>query len=786
MAGTSLSRKETGRRYNLVKSLPTKDDVTVALAEMSLAHYIRQAWHIVEPKKPLMWNWHLDAICDHLQAVSRGEIHYLLINVPPRHTKSLTVMVFWPTWEWGPAGMPHLRYICSSYSFALSTRDAVKAKRIMASPWYRERWGDQFVAPYDTDQKIRYDNDAGGYRVATSVGGMGTGEGGDRVMVDDPHNVTRVESDVQRESTLLWWDESMSTRVDNEDTGAYVIIGQRTHSLDLSGHIIEKGENKEIDLVRLILPARYEKERELKLSTKTPLLFKDPRTEDGEPLDKSRYPERKLTKLEKRMTEYARASQLQQRPSPRGGGMFKVECFKILPKMPHASMIDSSVRYWDKACLIKGTKIKTSVGDVNIENIIPGQFVLTRSGYKKVKRAWLSKYADKLTSVIFSDGRVVTGTPDHVFFTKNGSEVELSNLSANDRVIRWEDQEIQTWKLGTFKEEGMQDNREKGTSIAMNGTRRIRSMFIGLFTKMFGKQNMALSPKVIISTTRTTIGMITRIRLLEVDQFSGIEGFMQKICCLKLLWQIQNIERKHMELFNAECKQGKSSLVRMRTARTYFLLKAFEQNIVRNADKKEPWLEIEIESGIGAIKDVPTFDLSVEGQPEFFANGILVHNSTEGGGCLSAGVLMHRMKKIFIGPRFIVESVVFGQWSSGKREARIKQTAEVDGTGTYVWVEQEPGSGGKESAENTVINLAGYKIHAERVTGSKEVRAEPYSAQVEAGNVGLVQGSWNQEFLDQHELFPSGSRFKDLPDAASGAFNKLVLQAPKKAGTWGR
>lgn len=911
----SRPRQKIITPYNQEQFLSELFLVDQALAERSLEHYIKQAWEIVEPKNPLIWNWHLTAICEHLEAVTRGEIHYLIINIPPRHTKSLTASVFWPTWEW--IDNPGARYVCSSYAQVLSTRDSLKSRRLIQSPWYQERWEDNFKITSDQNQKClakktsilmsdgsfkpiyklregdsifsiidnrivkdrvkhiwnngkrelrriilsdgteieatlnhrfyawdnwtyvkdlkegdalavirnipevkngkkldkdevflvslwlaegskgdtsytistinpfiknklkriadernwvlkrigkvtyslvagynevknsprrilksylgkipstregksklkkqytdkikipkvifkadiesikefiqtyiasdgsvlyskgkgvcidsaskslikdflllfkrlgvygrierqkagytntrgkyikckdsyrfivkdsnellklrdlriygkedkfkkvlrycttqkkqggrsatippawrqgtkgfdaplhswatrkravafakrknyyslyeklegdldwrkvvkienigiketwhletintgtfiaeglyshntRFDNSKGGYRVATSVEGIGTGEGGSYILVDDPHNVNKVESDVQRENVITWWDETMSTRLDDERTGAYVIIMQRSHHNDLTGHLIEKHQGGEIrNLVTLILPARYEKERELHLQTRTPLPFKDPRIKEGQVLDKGRYPDEVLKDLESRMTEYARAGQLQQRPNPRGGGMFKVENFKIISQPPPKRFILKSVRYWDKA-------------------------------------------------------------------------------------------------------------------------------------------------------------------------------------------------------------------------------------------------------------------------------------ATEGGGSLTAGVLMHQMRKDWVGPKFIIEDVVSGQWSAGVRNERIKQTATLDGVSVYVYTEQEPGSGGKESAEGTVKDLAGFRVEADRVTGSKEIRAENYASQVEVQNVALVRGDWNREFLDQHEFFPTGSRKKDIVDASSGCFNKISFGKQKKAGVWGR
>lgn len=142
---------------------------------------------------------------------------------------------------------------------------------------------------------------------------------------------------------------------------------------------------------------------------------------------------------------------------------------------------------------------------------------------------------------------------------------------------------------------------------------------------------------------------------------------------------------------------------------------------------------------------------------------------TDGGGCNTAGVKMSQAPN----GRWVVSDVVKGQWSALERERRIRQTAELDGTSVEIWIEQEPGSGGKESAEATVRNLAGFNIKVERVTGDKVERAMPYSAQVEAGNIDLLRGEWIKDFIAEHEQAPNGS-FKDQWDAAGGAFNKLA------------
>lgn len=142
-----------------------------------------------------------------------------------------------------------------------------------------------------------------------------------------------------------------------------------------------------------------------------------------------------------------------------------------------------------------------------------------------------------------------------------------------------------------------------------------------------------------------------------------------------------------------------------------------------------------------------------------------------GSGCLSAGVLIHELKD----HSFLIADCVAGQWGALERETRIVQTAKLDGRAVRIWCEQEPGSGGKESAEATVRNLRGFSVHADRVTGDKVSRAEPFASQVEAGNVSILNRPWTKDYLEELELFPAG-KFRDRTDASTGAFNKLVYK----------
>lgn len=478
--------------------MPTLEEIQMALEYDSLHEFAQAAWPLVDPDT-FVDGWHLEAIADHLEAVSHGEIRRLIINIPPRHCKSLLTSVFWPAWDW--LHQPSRRFLCSSYAQNLSTRDAVKTRRIIQSAWYRRRllqFQPGFSLVGDQNQKTRYDNNCNGYRLATSVGGTNTGEGGDVLIVDDAHNVLEGESEKQRQAVLDWWDEVMSTRLSNPRTGAVVLIMQRVHHQDLCGHVLAK----ELGYEHLCLPARYEGHNRICTS----LGMTDPREDEGQPLWPEQYPEDKLSELERNMTLYSRAGQLQQRPTPREGGLFKIGNIRKIQDF-NRNFILATVRYWDKA-------------------------------------------------------------------------------------------------------------------------------------------------------------------------------------------------------------------------------------------------------------------------------------ATQDGGKRTAGVLMHKMKN----GRIVIENVTKGQWSTHQRERVLKLVAandhEVYGRRCKIWMEQEPGSGGKDSVMFSIQSLAGYPAKADRPSGDKETRAEPFADYVEAGLVDLVEAEWNQDYIDELEVFPRGS-FLDQVDASSGAFNKLCVPGVR-GGTWGR
>lgn len=288
-------------------------------AANSLYEFARQAWHVIEPGTQFVEGWHLETICDHLEAVTAGEIKQLLINIPPRHCKSILVSVLWPCWTW--IHRPEHRWLCASYAGSLSVRDSIKCRRLIQSPWYQERWGDKFELTGDQNAKTFFENTRSGYRMATSVGAGTTGHGGDTILIDDPLNALDASSEAMIESTLEWWDQAMSTRLNDPKSGSRVIIMQRLHERDLSGHVLKQGGWE-----HLCLPAEWDG-----VNRKTSLGYYDPRTVMGALLWPSQYGEKEIDDLKIKLGQYGTSGQLQQRPSPSGGGIIDTTKFRLWP-----------------------------------------------------------------------------------------------------------------------------------------------------------------------------------------------------------------------------------------------------------------------------------------------------------------------------------------------------------------------------------------------------------------------------------------------------------------------
>jgi predicted phage terminase large subunit-like protein len=314
------------------------DEAERELCRRSLAAFARRSWPILEPATPLKWGWALDAMCEHLEAVSRGEIRRLVINVPPGSMKSLLSGVIWPAWEWGPFGRPELRYLGTAHKQDLAVRDSTKCRRLIQSPWYQWLWPVEIVS--DQNAKTKFENARTGFREAMAFTSL-TGSRGDRVVLDDPHSVDDANSVVRLEADITTFREALPSRVNNEES-AIVIVMQRLHERDVSAVALELGYD------HLCLPMRFEEGR-----SRWVVGAGDPRAREGELMFPERFPESQVEELERSLGAYATAGQLQQRPAPREGGLFQYSWFQPISALPAG--VTRTVRAWDLAATKKAT-----------------------------------------------------------------------------------------------------------------------------------------------------------------------------------------------------------------------------------------------------------------------------------------------------------------------------------------------------------------------------------------------------------------------------------------------
>lgn len=308
------------------KALPAIERALIA--KRGFYEFVERAWPTIRPGEPFVGGWHLKLMCAHLEAVSRGECRRLIINIPPGMSKSTIVSVLWPAWDW--TLHPSRKWIAATFEDRLVGRDTLGCRELLQSEWYQARWGDK--AHVDDSGKKQYTQEVwnltgGGRRYSTTVGGGLMGWHGNIIIVDDPIKPADIygkDPDVARnalERSWSWWTGTRASRL--LPGGAIVVIMQRLHELDLVGRIIElDAEAKE--WTRLILPMRFEPER----ACVTPW-GADPRSQPGELLCPGRFSERDVREKEREMGSQVAAAQLQQRPAPAGGNVFKREWFRV-------------------------------------------------------------------------------------------------------------------------------------------------------------------------------------------------------------------------------------------------------------------------------------------------------------------------------------------------------------------------------------------------------------------------------------------------------------------------
>lgn len=305
-------------------------------ARRSYRSFIEQAWHIVEPGRPLVWGWAMEAIVEHLEALARRDLTRLVICVPPGFAKSRLTRVFYPAWQW--ITDPYHSFLSASYSLELTVRDTLALRRLVESEWYTQTFGMKVAE--DDGGKVGFSLDTRGGIKAVTVGGRTTGFRADTFVIDDPLNVTDANSAPERAKALEWFKEAAQNRVNDAVGSAIVVIAQRVHEEDVPALAMKMGYDS------LVVPMRWDES----FRKTTKIGWTDPRKREGELAFPERFPKEWVDMMEDDETgvgSYAFASQYQQTPAPRKGALFAVDMLGEYETLPEDSYI--SIRAWDLA-----------------------------------------------------------------------------------------------------------------------------------------------------------------------------------------------------------------------------------------------------------------------------------------------------------------------------------------------------------------------------------------------------------------------------------------------------
>ncbi len=315
--------------------------------KMSLKQFVHRLWNVLEPVTTLDWNWHHDLICEYLELIAHGKFQEachnkegIIFNVPPRTMKSLLVTVFFPAWVW--TFDPARRFMFVSYSEKLSTQHSVYRRTVMESHEYKTEWGRIFSFARDNNLKHHYENSARGVMFSTGMQATATGLGGDILVFDDPLNPDQALSDLEREAVNLRFDSTFRSRINNPSTGVKIIVMQRLHESDLTGHVLARESSR---WEHLCLPAIAEPHR----TVAGPLHSYEYR-EQGL-LWPSRLSKAFLDGQKIGMGSWAFNGQYQQNPAPMEGGIIKRNWVRFYRDLPQK--FDYLVQSWD--CTFTGS-----------------------------------------------------------------------------------------------------------------------------------------------------------------------------------------------------------------------------------------------------------------------------------------------------------------------------------------------------------------------------------------------------------------------------------------------
>jgi predicted phage terminase large subunit-like protein len=363
---SAVQAQLNARGLSWMLRMPSREQVVAEICTRSLKEFLRRGWSALEPSTPLTWNWHLDSLCDLVQELltewrrARAEQRphlwqNVLVNVPPGTMKSRALCVYAPAWMWLHCPDWRVTYISTNPRVAL--RDSDFCRRLIESPWYTQTFAPAWrLGPTqgklnkikdwemakDQNAKSLFRNTRGGQRLAIGAKARITGDRSDALFVDDPNDAKLSQSRAERDAVNEWWDAAAKSRVNDLRLSVRVIIQQRVHQDDLSGHLLANAETAK-QWNRLSLPAEYDpKQAESNLTALGRSL--DPRTVEGELLFPERLPREVLDAEKVGMGSAAYEAQYNQRPKPPGGLLFSPKWWRFWRRSWQPEPRDEDIR----------------------------------------------------------------------------------------------------------------------------------------------------------------------------------------------------------------------------------------------------------------------------------------------------------------------------------------------------------------------------------------------------------------------------------------------------------
>src|ERR1700730_618737 len=308
------------------------------ILRLDLGYFAQLCFCELNPQAAFLPNWHIEVIAAKLAAVRAGRIRRLIINLPPRHLKSLMASIAFPAWCLGHD--PSAQILCVSYGQDLSDKLARDCRSIMMCAWYRRVFPTRLAAHRQAVQEFITTRQ--GYRLATSTGGVLTGRGADIIVIDDPLKPEEALSEAQRQAANEWYDHTLYSRLNDKRYGAIVIVMQRLHEDDVVGHVLGQ---EHWEVVRFPAIAETDEEHQIETIWEAQCFTR----RQGDALHPDREPLDTLDRIRQTIGEYTFAGQYQQSPAPLGGGLVKAEWFKRYRENERPERFDRIVQSWDTA-----------------------------------------------------------------------------------------------------------------------------------------------------------------------------------------------------------------------------------------------------------------------------------------------------------------------------------------------------------------------------------------------------------------------------------------------------